>query len=457
MTRDLVVVGGGPAGLAAALAAAQAGVDVVLVDGAHQLGGQIWRQSAAGPLQPAAGRLGPAAGPLGPAADPVPGPMRSVATHPRIEVRTGVTVWRAARRPGGGAVLSLDDGSELDARAVVLASGASELVLPFPGWDLPGVVTPGAAQALLKAHAVPIGRRVVVAGTGPFLWPVAAALHQAGARVVALVEAAPASRLVGLGSRLAAHPRIAAQAAGYLRTVLAARIPVLTGRVVIAARGVDAVHSVIVAAPDGSSAREIAVDAACVGWGFVPSVELARALGCRETPHPSRPLSAVEVDRDQRTTVPGVLAAGEATGIGGVVVASAEGTIAGAAAAAQVGAGAIDVSRARTTLRRARDAARLLDRAFPLPAAWTGWLTPHTVVCRCEEVTWAQVSGAVDAGLRDVRAIKGQLRCGMGWCQGRMCGPAIQSAVAICTGLPVNAVGDLATRPLAAPVPLGRL
>ncbi|MEP6598440.1 MAG: NAD(P)/FAD-dependent oxidoreductase [Actinomycetota bacterium] len=431
--RDLVVVGGGPAGLAAARTAARSGADVLLVDASARLGGQIWRQPASGAL---------------------PEPMRSVLAHPRIEVRAGTTVWRAAPRSGSGAVLSLSDRTQVEARTVVLATGASELVLPFPGWDLPGVVTPGAAQALLKAHGVPIGRRVVVAGTGPFLWPVAAALHGAGVRVAALVEAAPLTRLVAVAAGLARHPRLVAQTASYLRSILAARIPVLSGRAVVAAHGVDAVRSVTVAANDGSGRREIPVDAVCVGWGFVPSVELARALGCHETPHPFRPLCTVDVDAHQATTVPGVFAAGEPTGVGGVVVASAEGTIAGAGVARWLGAGSADVAAARTTLRRARRAAALLDRGFPLPMSWPGWLTPETMVCRCEEVTWAQVADAVDAGITDVRAIKGQVRCGMGWCQGRVCGPAIQSAVAIRADRHVHRVGDLATRPFAAPVPL---
>jgi thioredoxin reductase/bacterioferritin-associated ferredoxin len=444
---DLVVIGGGPAGIAAALAAADAGVDVCLVDSAPALGGQIWRQPSSGG-----------------ATSTAPAELRAAEAHRRIQRFSETSVWHATLREGGGATLQLTGaGAPLDARAVVLATGASELTLPFAGWDLPGVVTPGAAQALLKAHGVPIGRSVVVAGTGPFLWPVAAGLIRAGVRVAALVEAAPQRRAVSIAAGLLRHPTLVRQAAGYLGTVAASRTRVLTGCAVIAAHGTDAVSSVTVARLDAQGRplaarrREIAVDAVCVGWGFVPAVEIARTLGCAETRHATRPLSTVAVDADQATSVPGVFAAGEVTGIAGSVAAAAEGAIAGAAAARFLGAAAPNRRRERRHLRAAQHAATLLDRGYPVPPHWLDWLTDDTVVCRCEEVPWRQVADTIDAGITDVRAIKGQTRCGMGWCQGRVCGPALQSAAAVRTGLPVDAVGDLATRPFATPVAIDEL
>jgi len=444
---DLVVVGGGPAGIAAALTAADAGVDVCLVDSAPALGGQIWRQPSSGGAPSTA-----------------PAELRAADAHPRIHRLSETSVWHATLSEGGGVTLHLSGATQvLEARAVVLATGASELTLPFPGWDLPGVVTPGAAQALLKAHGVPIGRSVVVAGTGPFLWPVAAGLVRAGVRVAALVEAAPPRRAASIAAGLLRHPTLVRQAVGYLRTVAASRTRVLSGCAVIAAHGTDAVSSVTVARLDShgrpldAGRREIAADAVCVGWGFVPAVEVARMLGCAETRHATRPVSAVAVDADQATSVPNVFAAGEVTGIAGAVAAAAEGAVAGAAAARLLGAAAPNPRRERRRLHAAERAAMVLDRGYPIPPRWLDWLTDDTVVCRCEEVPWRQVAEAIDAGITDVRAIKGQTRCGMGWCQGRVCGPALQSAAAARAGLPVDAVGDLATRPFATPVTIAEL
>ncbi|GAA5198743.1 NAD(P)/FAD-dependent oxidoreductase [Rugosimonospora acidiphila] len=455
---DLVIVGAGPAGLSAALAAAGAGVDVTVLDSNAAPGGQIWRQPASGAAgHPPAGRAARA--------------LSAVAAHPRVEVLSDRTVSLAEPDAGSGGVLFVqgpDGGETIRARALVLATGATELSLPFPGWDLPGVLTPGAAQAMLKAHGVLAGRRILVAGTGPFLWPVAAGLRRAGARIVALVDGA---RQGSTGLRLAGlarHPALVGQAAGFLRALAAGRVPVLGGRVVVAAHGRDAVESVTVARLDGrgriasEGRREYAVDALCVGWGFVPSVELARSLGCAETVHPNRPGSAVTVDADQATTAPGVFAAGEVTGIGGAVVSWWEGMIAGAAAAHALGALPRQgfAERTRVARRRcgdARHAARLLERAFPPYPDWTDWLTPETVFCRCEEVTWQRMVDALDEGGEDVRTVKGQTRCGMGWCQGRVCGPAAQLAVARRLGRAPGDVGDLATRPLAVPIPIGLL
>lgn len=416
--------------MSAALAAAQRGLAVTLIDNSPLLGGQIWRGTN-------------------------PEPVRAVGRHKRVVVEASTSVIRADARDGGGALLIVRGPAGIrvvDAPILLLATGASELSLPFPGWDLPGVVTPGAAQALLKAHGVRIGGRVVVAGTGPFLWPVASGLASAGVRIAALVEAAPVRAGAAVAAGLARHPALAAQAARYLGAVARARIPVLSGRVVVAAHGEDRVESVVVARSDGSGRREIAVDAACVGWGFVPAVEIARGLGCREVAHPVRPISTVAVDAAQRTSVPGVLAAGEITGIGGAVKAAAEGTIAGA-----VASGAAPPRRAVTVLRRAARSAAAFDRAYPIPAAWLDGLEPSTVVCRCEDVTWQQVTDVIADGIADVRAIKGQVRCGMGWCQGRICGPALQLATAARAGRPVDAVGDLATRPFATAPTVGEL
>jgi NADPH-dependent 2,4-dienoyl-CoA reductase/sulfur reductase-like enzyme len=391
---DVAVVGAGPAGIAAAIAAARHGATVTLIDSAPTIGGQIWRAAA--------------------------GRHRTL-KQPGIRVLSSAEVWRAA-----STTLSLTSGETVHFQRLILATGASELSLPFPGWDRPGVMTPGGAQALLKGHGVLPGRRVLVAGTGPFLWPVAAGLIQAGASVAALVEAAsPGMGIAGL----ARHPSLLRQAGGYAATLAWARVPILTGHMVVAA----AEDSVVVARLDGGGRRTFEVDAVCVGYGFVPVTDLAQSLGCAIDD------GAVEVDGDQRTTVPEVYAAGEVTGIGGVKVSWAEGTIAGLAAA-----DAPIPPRLRSKLRHHQHAAAILREQFPIPMEWTDHLRPDTIICRCEEATWTQVCDAIDSGAESARAVKGQTRCGMGWCQGRICGPVLTAL----TG------GELGPRPFAVPIPL---
>jgi hypothetical protein len=204
------------------------------------------------------------------------------------------------------------------------------------------------------------------------------------------------------------------------------------------------------------------VDAVHVSFGFSPALELARLLGCADLPQAGRPAAATWCDADQATSVPGVFAAGETTGVAGADVAELEGYVAGAAAARHLGLlswGPFNkkTSRVRSALARARDFARRLDAVYPWRPGGLDWPRADTLVCRCEEVPWAAIGAAVADGARDVRAVKGVTRCGMGYCQGRVCGPALQQAVAEATGRGLSAVGDLGTRPLISPVTLGTI
>lgn len=447
MTADVLVAGAGPAGLAAALAAADAGCDVLLVDRACSVGGQIYREPAVGATAPVGGSL--------------PERFRRLARHPRVRLRLGATIWQARPRDGGLRfwLQGGEGGGVVDTRAAVVATGATELVLPFPGWELPGVMTAGAAQALSKAQAVLPGRRVLVAGTGPFLLPVAAQLAMAGARVV-VAEAARPARHPLLAARLAAHPGKVREAAAYAAALARHRVRFVFGRAVAACSGSGHVERVTLEPTGGRPGRalSLAVDAVCAGHGFVPALELARALGCADRPHPSLPLSTVFHDRDQATTVPGVFAAGEVTGIGGAVVAELEGAVAGAAAARFLGRPVAPApANVHARLARARRFATLLEALYPLDGGWVERLTGATVVCRCEDTTWRQVREAAAAGSGDLRAVKGVTRCGMGYCQGRTCGPALQLAVSALTGRDLGAVGDFHSRTIMSPVPLGTI
>ncbi|MGW2708916.1 FAD-dependent oxidoreductase [Streptomyces sp. NPDC001356] len=452
----LAVVGAGPAGLAAALAAAARGVQVTLVDAADQAGGQFHRQPAA-----------------------ALGARRPQALHHRwrtwTRLRDGLDRHRAAGRithltdhhvwcvardcaSGAFAVHALlgpaqEDGVTVRADAVVLATGGYERVLPFPGWTLPGVVTAGGAQAMLKGGLVLPGRTVVVAGTGPLLLPVAAGLAAAGARVAALVESAGPGALLHRAPALASQPGKLAEGAGYAARLLRHGVRTLARHTVVAAHGTDRLEAVTVAAlgrdghPRPGSARRIPCDALAVGHGMLPHTDLAETLGCALSG------TAVRVDAEQRTDVPGVWAAGEATGVGGAALALAEGHIAGRSAAARLHGTAPDphgwaaAARARTRLTAFATA---LDAVYAPPAGWADRIPDETVVCRCEEVTAGEVRGSVESlGAGDLRTVKLLTRAGMGWCQGRMCAPAVAGL----TGCPLTA----GRRPFARPVPLGVL
>jgi NADPH-dependent 2,4-dienoyl-CoA reductase/sulfur reductase-like enzyme len=452
----LVVVGAGPAGLAGALAAAARGIGVTLVDAADQAGGQFYRQPAAalGARRPQAlhhqwrawERL-----------------RDGLDRHRATGLITHLTdhhVWCAERQPGPGHVTvhalhgpAQEEGVTVRADAVLLATGGYERVLPFPGWTLPGVVTAGGAQAMLKGGLVLPGRTAVVAGTGPLLLPVATGLAAAGARVAALVESADPAAVPRRMRALAARPDKLAEGAGYAARLLSHGVRTWPRHTVVEAHGTERLTAVTVAAlgRDGrirpGSSRVIPCDTLAVGHGMLPHTDLAETLGCTLSG------TGVRVDDEQRTDVPGVWAAGETTGIGGAALALAEGHIAGRSIAARLHGSAPDprrwaaAARARTRLRHFYAA---LDAVCEPPAGWAEQVTDDTLVCRCEEVTAGEVRTAAGTlGARDLRSVKLLTRAGMGWCQGRMCAPAVAGL----TGCPLPA----GRRPFARPVPLGVL
>nr|WP_306319965.1 MULTISPECIES: FAD/NAD(P)-binding oxidoreductase [unclassified Streptomyces] len=479
-------MGAGPAGLAAADAALSAGAEVTLVDEAEQPGGQYHRMlpEAYAAERPQHLHHGWRA---------FDTRRRRVLAHPRCTWWSETAVW-ALERPdpaqpgpprvhvlrdpsdGGGRGGRVDGGGRtrhtLDPDALVLAVGAHDRVLPFPGWELPGVYTAGAAQALAKGERVVVGDEVVVAGSGPFLLPVAASLIEAGAGVREVLEANTAGTLArGWGGRpweLAVQSGKAAELAEYGGLLARHRVPYRTGRTVVAARGDGRVEEVVTARlrADWStvpgSERTVAVDAVCVSHGFSPQLELPLAAGCALRATPAGEF--VEVDGDQRTTAAHVYAAGEITGIAGAPAARVEGALAGWLAAGG-DRNTVRVGRLRTSRDQGRAFAARLARAHPIGAGWTGWLRPETVVCRCEETDYATVCrAATDPSTSAPRAAKLATRAGLGPCQARMCGPTVAELQARLSG-PDDAgtrveglpPANEHRRPIARPVTLGDL
>jgi NADPH-dependent 2,4-dienoyl-CoA reductase/sulfur reductase-like enzyme len=395
--------------MAAARRAAAAGRRVVVLDAGQRPGGQYWRHR-----EPPTDRR-----------------YRELAAGlSAVDYRPNATVWFAEP----GFVLHTNEG-RVRAERVVLATGAWDRVVPFPGWDLPGVVTAGGAQALLKGSGVLVGRRVVVAGTGPFLLPVAANLATAGATVVGVFEA---NNPLRMGARMPAA-RVA-EAARYAAILARHRIPYRWGRKVVAAHGDGRVEAVTV------GGRRIGCDTLATGYGFVPAVELPLLLGCATRVDGDQNL-VVTVDDRQETSVPGLYAAGEVTGVGGAELATVEGAIAGAAAAGVT----TDLVARREKLR---GFAAALHEVFPPPRPEP---EDGTVVCRCEEVHFGAVREALtELGAADARTLKLLTRMGMGWCQGRMCGYAAACFAATAGDREITHedLAAFANRPIVQPVSL---
>ena len=377
-------MGGGPAGIAAAVHAAEAGAGTLLIDEQVSPGGQVWRHRGEAP-------------------------EGALSWLERL-VRSGATTLDRATvvdAPASGELLVERDGRPVRVafERLVLATGARELFLPFPGWTLPGVVGAGGAQALLKAGARFDGRRVVVAGSGPLVFAVAAALKRAGALVVGVAEQAPLARLAVFGAGLWREPGKLVEGLGYAVTL--ARVPYRAGAWVREAFGGEGVERVVVT--DGRREWRWECDVLACAFGLVPNLELPRLIGCETTG------DSVAVDASQRTSVDGVFAAGELGGIAGVERALTSGAIAGLAAAGRAVPGALVRRRERENGFAAR-----LARAFAPREELKSLAQADTLVCRCEDVTLDHIASAASA-----REAKLHTRAGMGPCQGRVCGAAL--------------------------------
>ena len=420
---DVAVVGAGPAGLAVAAAVADAGGAATLLDDNALPGGQYFRRlppgfrhTAAGPFDKDRARAEA---------------LYRVTAQAGVSYLPGAVVWEA---PAPG-VLAFARGAEtgrIRARIIVLAPGAADQPVPFPGWTLPGVITAGGLQNLIKGARVIPGRRVVVAGNGPLVLLTAANLARAGAEVVACETAPLGRRLWRALPKLAAAPEIVRQAADHRGALIRAGAPFHTGWTVIEAAGEETLETVTLAPIDGAGriardrAATLAADTLVVGFGLAPSTELCRLMGCALHYRPLRggwlPVRGAAFE----TTVPGVHAVGDGAGIGGVEIALAEGRLMGLHATERLGRldGDESARLRRPIARRLHRFARFrdgLERLYAPPASMRALITPETVVCRCEEVTAAEVAARLAEGLTSAAAIKGSTRMSMGRCQGRNC------------------------------------
>ncbi|WP_341911347.1 FAD-dependent oxidoreductase [Ferrovibrio terrae] len=456
---DLLVIGAGPAGLAAAIAAAERGASVTVLDERPQSGGQFYK-----PLAPSHQ-----------AAHPIDRQfrdglaLRDAALRAGVSIRQEATVWGAH---AADEVVAIVEGRETvyRPRQLVIAPGAYERPVPFAGWTLPGVMTTGAAQTLARAYRVSPGQRVVIAGNGPLNLQLACELVAAGVDVVAVLESAtkPAPRQWrAMLTALRTAPDLIADGLRYLNRLRRAGVPVLWSHAVLAAEGDGRVAQVRYApiAADGrlqtDAAVSVAADALCVGYGFVPSTEIARALGCAH--HlVDRHLGylATNTAADGATDLPGVFVIGDGADLGGARVALARGTLAGHAAATWLGlpaGNAAEIAGAQARLLRAEHFQAALWSLYQAPTVRLDQVPDTAMLCRCEEISFGRARAEIAAGHDSLAALKRNTRLGMGRCQGRYCAATAALLLEQSTGRPRAVEQYLAPRLPAKPVPAGAL
>ncbi|TAK82017.1 MAG: FAD-dependent oxidoreductase [Betaproteobacteria bacterium] len=428
MKAEIAVIGGGPGGMSAALAASKSGAHVVLMDEYTRLGGQFFKR-AASDFELATSQLS--------AEHRAGEELRKGIAASKVEVLSGTLVWAVF----GKTLMLYREGRSfpLEAGAVVIAAGAYDRPVAFPGWTLPGVMSAGGAQTIARTQWVKPGSRILIAGAGPFVMPVAQQVLRTGAEIVAIVEATrPAEWLRYAGSLWGQWPRFR-EAFKYWQSLR--QVPVLYGHKVMRAIGTGQVEAVEIAAVDNAwralpgTLKRYEVDALAIAYGFLPNIEAADGCGCEMRWDPYGQTWFVRHDSDMGTSVPGVYAAGEITGIAGSAVAMEEGRIAGVSAAEFLGRiPTAEAERLRAPFMKSRRHlmrfADALSECFrPRPGLWEG-LEDATTVCRCEEVTAGDVRSCVRAGCSTVKAIKDWTRAGMGPCQGRICRNLVAQLIA---------------------------
>ena len=454
---QLAVIGAGPGGLCAASTAASLGMDVVVLDEQPSPGGQIYREIANAP----ADRLELLGADYQHGADLVAAFDASGAQY-----LPQTTVWSLNSRRQIG-VLQQDQASIIQAERVIVASGAMERPVPFPGWTLPGVMNAGAAQILLKTAGVVPANGTVIAGTGPLPLLVAWQYLRAGVTVKAVLELSPGTNLW----RAALHLPGALAAGDYLSRGLKytldlnkGGVPIYYGISRLQAQGDDRIEAVEYEwdMPGISRRETIATDSLLVHFGVIPRTNLTKSAGCHHIWERGQQCWRPQVDRWGDTTVPGIAVVGDNAGIGGARSAEHSGRLAALEAARSLHLisaqerdrqSQADLNRMRRDLR----VRPFLEALYRLPDALLVPPDDETLVCRCEEISAGQIRQAVRQGHTDPNQVKFYLRCGMGPCQGRQCAPAVSHIVAAENKRPVSDYPPFRVRPPIRPLSIAQL
>ena len=454
---DLAITGTGPAGMAAAITAAELGLSVAVLDEQPEPGGQIYR----GVERLFATRSKHVAW-LGP--DYAAGlELTQAFRKARVEYLDGAQVWQIEGTSGGRLFYKRNAAAgQLVAKKFLIAPGAMERPMPVPGWTLPGVMTCGAAQTMLKANGLVPDGRCILAGCGPLLLLLAAQLVRAGIKPAAILETevnrwAALPRLPGF----LAAPGYLGKGLGLLRELKAAGIPYHQGVTQLAIRG-DSRARAIEFTCDGTTRTE-PVDLVLLHQGVVPNGNLAWSMRLAHDWDDTQRTFRPKLDAWGRSSNSAVLVAGDAGGIIGAKGAQAMGRIAACAAAADsgkisTGEASERASNARTEFAKHRGARPFLDALYRPRQQWIAPRDADTVVCRCEEVRAGEIRRLVNGQqCPGPNQMKSFVRCGMGPCQGRLCGLTTVELIAECRGLPVKDIGYYRIRPPIIPITVGDL
>lgn len=451
-----VIVGAGPAGVRAAEALVDAGLRPVVIDENARWGGQIYRQPPAGSAFVRGKRA--LYGFEAAKADAVHRAMAALLPH--VDYRPNTLAWAC----GAGRVDTLQDGRETTVpfSHLIVASGATDRMLPVPGWTLAGVYTLGGAQVALKAQGCAIGRRIVFAGTGPLLYLVAYQYAKAGAQVAAVLDTSPLRQQAAAAPALLRMPSTFAKGLYYIGWLRAHGVAIETGVVLERVLGDRHVTGLAWRTADGDAApRMIECDALGLGFGLRSETQLADLAGCRFSFDPLNRAWLPERDAAGRTSVRGVYVAGDGAGIAGADAAEASGRRAAlallddAGIAAPAPAGKPDAATLERTLARVGAFRAGLEAAFAPPAGLAARCPDDTIVCRCEEIDAGTLRRCIRAGeATELNRLKALTRAGMGRCQGRMCGDATALVLAAETGRPLADVGRLRAQPPVKPFPI---
>lgn len=460
---DLVVIGAGPGGMEATITAAENGVKTAMIDNYPKPGGQYFMRIPSDfkvDYETKTETMG-----------------RNLINHvlrvPGLKV-FNCLVWGLFRKDEGWLVALYGQNTPkyVWAKNLVLATGSYDTPIAFPGWTLPGVISSGGTLVLLKNQRVAPGKRALVSGTGPLLFSVAAHLIDAGVDVVAVCEA---NHILPRGIKhaftmLKQWDRVT-EGAKYMSKIIGHKTPYKIGYSVIEARGKEQVQEVVIAKldkngkPVPNTEKTFEVDTLVSGYSLTPNAGLAKLIDCEMAYEPGKGGWIPVRDENYMTSIPGVYAVGDGAGIGGAENARLEGRIAGITVAKNTG----HVNPAREKefreniapdLKQQKRFGGLLSDLFTPPAGLVSLLKDDTIVCRCEEITYAEVKDAIQKGARSIGEVKMITRAGMGNCQGRMCERTVAAIIAESLaqeGIDQEKAGYYSIRPPLQPIPQGYL